>query len=52
MTMDGDLQGPPEVITEFAARRREGNDVVYAVRKPRGVVAVLARSGFLCYVGL
>ena len=32
MVMDGDLQDPPEVIPDFVARWREGNDVVYAVR--------------------
>jgi dolichol-phosphate mannosyltransferase len=33
--MDGDLQDPPEIIPEFAARWREGYDVVYAVRRGR-----------------
>lgn len=33
--MDGDLQDPPEVVPELAARWREGNDVVYAVRSAR-----------------
>jgi dolichol-phosphate mannosyltransferase len=33
--MDGDLQDPPELIAEFAARWREGYDVVYAVRRKR-----------------
>jgi dolichol-phosphate mannosyltransferase len=33
--MDADLQDPPELIPELAARWREGNDVVYAVRAKR-----------------
>jgi glycosyltransferase involved in cell wall biosynthesis len=33
--MDGDLQDPPEIIPTFVARWRDGNDVVYAVRKAR-----------------
>lgn len=35
VVMDADLQDPPELITELAARRREGYDVVYAVRSER-----------------
>lgn len=33
--MDGDLQDPPELIESFVAKWREGNDVVYAVRRTR-----------------
>ncbi len=33
--MDGDLQDPPEVLPQFIAKWREGNDVVYAVRERR-----------------
>ena len=33
--MDGDLQDPPELIKEFVQRWKEGNDVVYGVRKKR-----------------
>ena len=33
MVMDGDLQDPPEVIPQFVRLWREGNDVVYAVRR-------------------
>jgi polyisoprenyl-phosphate glycosyltransferase len=33
--MDGDLQDPPELITEFYAKWREGYDVVYAIRRTR-----------------
>ena len=35
MCMDGDLQDPPELLTEFYKLYREGYDVVYAVRKNR-----------------
>ncbi|MFM2395257.1 MAG: hypothetical protein RLZZ546_3240 [Bacteroidota bacterium] len=33
--LDGDLQDPPELLTEFYAKYKEGYDVVYAVRKKR-----------------
>ncbi len=33
--MDGDLQDPPELITTFLRKWREGFDVVYAVRRSR-----------------
>ncbi|HEX4692022.1 MAG TPA: glycosyltransferase family 2 protein [Solirubrobacteraceae bacterium] len=33
--LDGDLQDPPELITEMLARWRDGSDVVYAVRSDR-----------------
>jgi glycosyltransferase involved in cell wall biosynthesis len=35
ITMDADLQDPPEVVLEMIARWREGFDVVYAVRTER-----------------
>jgi dolichol-phosphate mannosyltransferase len=35
VTIDGDLQDPPEVIPELLARWAEGADVVYAVRAER-----------------
>jgi dolichol-phosphate mannosyltransferase len=34
--MDGDLQDPPELIPDLLRLWREGNDVVYAVRRRRG----------------
>jgi glycosyltransferase involved in cell wall biosynthesis len=34
VTMDGDLQHPPETIPALLAKVAEGNDVVYAVRSP------------------
>jgi dolichol-phosphate mannosyltransferase len=33
--MDSDLQDPPEVLSQFIAKWREGYDVVYAVRQWR-----------------
>jgi glycosyltransferase involved in cell wall biosynthesis len=35
VVMDADLQDPPEVVREMLAKWREGNDIVYAVRKRR-----------------
>jgi polyisoprenyl-phosphate glycosyltransferase len=35
MVLDGDLQDPPELVTEFYKLINEGNDVVYAIRKKR-----------------
>ncbi len=35
MVLDGDLQDPPELINEFYKLYKNGNDVVYAIRKNR-----------------
>ncbi len=35
MVIDGDLQDPPELLTEFYQKYKEGYDVVYAVRTKR-----------------
>lgn len=35
VVMDGDLQDPPEVLSQFIAKWREGHDVVYAIRGKR-----------------
>jgi len=35
IVLDADLQDPPEVILDLAARWREGYDIVYAVREVR-----------------
>ena len=40
--LDGDLQDPPELIREFYAKWREGNDVVYGRRGQREGSALLA----------
>lgn len=44
MIIDGDLQDPPELITDFFNKIREGYDVVYAIRKKRkeGIVKKFA----------
>jgi dolichol-phosphate mannosyltransferase len=35
IVLDADLQDPPEVVLELAARWREGFDIVYAIRQER-----------------
>jgi dolichol-phosphate mannosyltransferase len=40
--LDGDLQDPPELISAFYAKWREGNDVVYGRRGKREGSALLA----------
>ncbi|UOX32756.1 glycosyltransferase family 2 protein [Flavobacterium sediminilitoris] len=35
MIIDGDLQDPPELISDFYDLLKKGNDVIYAVRKKR-----------------
>jgi glycosyltransferase involved in cell wall biosynthesis len=35
VTIDADLQDPPELIPELVERWREGSDIVYAVRRQR-----------------
>lgn len=40
--LDGDLQDPPELISAFYAKWREGNDVVYGRRAQREGSALLA----------
>lgn len=35
MVIDGDLQDPPELLSEFYKKHKEGYDVVYAVRTKR-----------------
>ncbi len=51
--IDGDLQDPPEVIPILIAKWREGNDVVYAVRRARkeGVVKRACYSAFYRLLG-
>src|SRR3984957_17688872 len=36
ITMDSDLQHPPEVIFEMVKKWRDGADLVYAIRRDRG----------------
>jgi glycosyltransferase involved in cell wall biosynthesis len=42
--MDVDLQDPPEVLDEMVARWREGNDVVYGVRRSRASDSLTKRA--------
>jgi dolichol-phosphate mannosyltransferase len=48
ITMDCDLQHPPEIIKEMLSKYREGNDVVYTVRrnKQKGTLKNMASSIF------
>ena len=50
IVMDADLQDPPELIPEFLARWREGNEVVYGVRVRRERETLLKKlTSFLFY---
>src|SRR5688500_22706 len=40
--LDGDLQDPPELISEFYAKWRQGNDVVYGRRSKREGLVLLS----------
>lgn len=51
ITMDGDLQDPPELLPALAARWREGADVVRAVRRTRQETG-LRRAGMDLFHGL
>lgn len=48
IVMDGDLQDPPEEITNFLEKWKEGFDVVYAIRKYRkeGLLRRIAYATF------
>jgi polyisoprenyl-phosphate glycosyltransferase len=43
--IDGDLQDPPELLPEFYKLMKQGNDVVYAVRKKRKE-SVIKKTGY------
>ena len=49
MIMDGDLQDPPELIPQFVRLWREGNDVVYAIRRKRKENSVKRLGYFTFY---
>jgi dolichol-phosphate mannosyltransferase len=49
MIIDGDLQDPPELITEFYKKIKEGYEVVYAVRKRRKEGVMLKLAYWLYY---
>ncbi|MXN92571.1 glycosyltransferase [Flavobacterium sp. Sd200] len=48
MIIDGDLQDPPELVTEFYRLLNEGYDVIYAIRKNRkeSFLKKLAYAGY------
>jgi glycosyltransferase involved in cell wall biosynthesis len=52
VVMDADLQDPPEVILEMAARWQEGYEIVYAVRKRREGESFLKKATARLYYGL
>lgn len=45
ITLDGDLQHPPELMLELVARWREGFEVVQAVRRAPADESVIKRAG-------
>ncbi len=49
MVIDGDLQDPPELLTDFYKLYQEGYDVVYAVRRKRKENIVKRTAYFLFY---
>src|SRR5262249_55441577 len=51
IVMDGDLQDPPEVLDQFIAAWRAGNDVVYAVRTKRKE-GLVKRAGYALFYRL
>jgi len=52
IVLDGDLQDPPELIPDLAAKWREGFDVVYAVRRRRDDEPWLRRVGYFAFYRL
>jgi len=49
ITMDADLQDPPELIPALLEKAKEGFDVVYAVRQDRSVDTWLKRVTSACF---
>jgi glycosyltransferase involved in cell wall biosynthesis len=52
IVMDADLQDPPEVILQMAARWQEGYEVVYAVRDHREGETLFKRKTATAFYGL
>jgi glycosyltransferase involved in cell wall biosynthesis len=52
IVMDADLQDPPEVILEMAAKWQEGYEVVYAVRERREGETVFKRTSATIFYGV
>ncbi len=49
--IDGDLQDPPELLPQFYQLLKEGNDVIYAVRKKRKE-GLIKRTGYYMFYRL
>jgi polyisoprenyl-phosphate glycosyltransferase len=49
MIIDGDLQDPPELVTDFYKLYKDGYDVIYAIRKGRKEGWLLTRMFSLYY---
>jgi dolichol-phosphate mannosyltransferase len=52
IVMDADLQDPPEVILEMAARWQDGYEVVYAVRERREGETLFKRTTATLFYGM
>lgn len=52
VSLDADLQDPPEVIPEMVAQYRKGYDVVYGTRRSRGAEPWLKRVTAVGFYGL
>lgn len=52
VSIDGDLQDPPELIPGLYAKYREGNDVVYARRKKRKGGSLLKKMAYKTFYRL
>jgi polyisoprenyl-phosphate glycosyltransferase len=52
IVMDADLQDPPEVILQMAARWQEGYEIVYAVRERREGETVFKRKTATIFYGI
>jgi dolichol-phosphate mannosyltransferase len=52
IVMDADLQDPPQVILEMAARWQEGYEVVYAVREHREGESLFKKTTATLFYGL
>ena len=52
IVMDADLQDPPEVILQMAARWQEGYEVVYAVRERRDGETLFKRKTATLFYGI
>ncbi|SMF64324.1 glycosyltransferase family 2 protein [Pseudobacteriovorax antillogorgiicola] len=49
VTMDADLQDPPEVIFDLVKKWQEGNELVYAVRRSRDVDTIFKKYSAIAF---